>query len=83
MTSVLADTIPGIRVVKAFAQESREVERFNRANRRVLDDYRPRQRPLVVSSDRWSRCSPTWGYWWYVRVGHLSHFPAAKSSSAR
>ena len=32
MTSVLADTIPGIRVVKAFAQESREVERFRKAN---------------------------------------------------
>ena len=36
MTSVLADTIPGIRVVKAFAQEEREVERFERANSRVL-----------------------------------------------
>jgi ATP-binding cassette subfamily B protein len=36
MTSVLADTIPGIRVVKAFAQERREIERFNVANERVL-----------------------------------------------
>jgi ATP-binding cassette subfamily B protein len=36
MTSVLADTIPGIRVVKAFAQERREVERFRQANDRVL-----------------------------------------------
>ncbi len=36
MTSVLADSIPGIRVVKAFAQEQREVERFHRANDRVL-----------------------------------------------
>jgi ATP-binding cassette subfamily B protein len=36
MTSVLADTIPGIRVVKAFAQERREVERFREANQRVL-----------------------------------------------
>jgi ATP-binding cassette subfamily B protein len=36
MTSVLADTIPGIRVVKAFAQEQREIERFRRANDRVL-----------------------------------------------
>jgi ATP-binding cassette subfamily B protein len=36
MTSVLADTIPGIRVVKAFAQEDREVDRFERANSRVL-----------------------------------------------
>jgi ATP-binding cassette, subfamily B, bacterial len=36
MTSVLADTIPGIRVVKAFAQERRETERFRTANDRVL-----------------------------------------------
>ena len=37
MTSVLADTIPGIRVVKAFAQESREIERFHAANDKVLE----------------------------------------------
>ncbi len=36
MTSVLADTIPGIRVVKAFAQEQREVERFRRSDHHVL-----------------------------------------------
>ncbi len=36
MTSVLADTIPGIRVVKAFAQERREIARFRQANNRVL-----------------------------------------------
>ena len=36
MTSVLADTIPGIRVVKAFAQEDREIQRFERSNDRVL-----------------------------------------------
>lgn len=32
VTNVLADTIPGIRVVKAFAQEKREAERFRIAN---------------------------------------------------
>ena len=32
VTNVLADTIPGIRVVKAFAQEKREAERFRAAN---------------------------------------------------
>jgi len=36
MTSVLADTIPGVRVVKAFAQEHREVDRFMRANDRIM-----------------------------------------------
>jgi len=32
VTNVLADTIPGIRVVKAFAQEGREAQRFKDAN---------------------------------------------------
>ncbi len=37
MTSVLADTIPGVRVVKAFAQEQREIERFRTADGHVFD----------------------------------------------
>ncbi|GKS68220.1 ATP-binding cassette, subfamily B [Nitrosomonas sp. PY1] len=36
VNNVLADTIPGIRVVKAFAQEKRESERFRAANLRNL-----------------------------------------------
>jgi ATP-binding cassette subfamily B protein len=36
VTNVLADTIPGIRVVKAFAQEKREGERFRSANEHNL-----------------------------------------------
>ena len=36
VTNVLADTIPGIRVVKAFAQEQRETKRFREANRHNL-----------------------------------------------
>lgn len=52
VTNVLADTIPGIRVVKAFAQERREAARFKEANRHNL-----------VSNDRlnkiWSLFSPT------------------------
>ncbi|HEY4073632.1 MAG TPA: ABC transporter ATP-binding protein [Herbaspirillum sp.] len=36
VTNVLADTIPGIRVVKAFAQEKREAARFKDANRHNL-----------------------------------------------
>jgi ATP-binding cassette, subfamily B, bacterial len=36
LNSVLADTIPGIRVVKAFAQEHREIERFDKANRHLV-----------------------------------------------
>jgi ATP-binding cassette subfamily B protein len=37
MISILADTIPGIRVVKAFAQEGREIDRFREGNDRVLE----------------------------------------------
>ena len=37
MVNVLADTIPGIRVVKAFAQENREVDRFRQSNDHVLE----------------------------------------------
>jgi ATP-binding cassette subfamily B protein len=37
VTNVLADTIPGIRVVKAFAQEKREAERFRSANQHNLE----------------------------------------------
>jgi ATP-binding cassette subfamily B protein len=37
VTSVLADTIPGIRVVKAFAQEAREAHRFRDANKHNLE----------------------------------------------
>lgn len=52
ISNVLADTIPGIRVVKAFAQEQREVTRFREANNRNL-----------VVNDRvnalWSLFSPT------------------------
>jgi ATP-binding cassette subfamily B protein len=52
VTNVLADTIPGIRVVKAFAQEKREAARFKEANRHNL-----------MVNDRvnrvWSLFSPT------------------------
>jgi ATP-binding cassette, subfamily B, bacterial len=37
VTNVLADTIPGIRVVKAFAQEKRESGRFKTANQHNLE----------------------------------------------
>jgi ATP-binding cassette subfamily B protein len=36
MTSILADAIPGTRVVKAFAQERRECDRFAAANQDVV-----------------------------------------------
>ncbi|GAP35841.1 ABC transporter, ATP-binding/permease protein [Piscinibacter sakaiensis] len=78
VTNVLADTIPGIRVVKAFAQESREAGRFRDANRHNL-----------LVNDRlnrtWSLFTPTvsllteigllvvWGFGvWLVSRGQIS-----------
>ena len=38
VTDVLSDTIPGIRVVKAFNQEDREIARFGKHNDDVVDE---------------------------------------------
>lgn len=78
VTNVLADTIPGIRVVKAFAQEKREAARFRDANKHNL-----------AVNDRlnkvWSLFSPTvsmlteigllvvWGFGiWQVSRGEIT-----------
>ena len=39
VTDVLSDTIPGIRVVKAFNQEQREIERFGERNEDVTEQF--------------------------------------------
>ena len=39
VTDVLSDTIPGIRVVKAFNQEAREIDRFGARNDDVTDEF--------------------------------------------
>ncbi|HCY64014.1 MAG TPA: ABC transporter [Oxalobacteraceae bacterium] len=78
VTNVLADTIPGVRVVKAFAQEQREANRFREANKHNL-----------AVNDRlnktWSLFSPTvsfltelgllvvWGFGiWQVSKGDIT-----------
>jgi ATP-binding cassette subfamily B protein len=52
MTSILSDTIPGVRVVKAFAQEKREVERYGKANVRIL-----------AANDR---LNVVWSFFWTI-----------------
>ncbi|MGB2820597.1 MAG: ABC transporter ATP-binding protein [Phycisphaerae bacterium] len=37
LTAVVADALPGVRVIKAFSQERREIERFGVKNRLVYD----------------------------------------------
>lgn len=78
LNSVLADTIPGVRVVKAFAQEEREVDRFREVNGRVL--------AINTATNRtWSFTGPfisyltqlgllaVWGYGvWEVSRGSLT-----------
>jgi ATP-binding cassette subfamily B protein len=59
MTSILADTVPGIRVVKAFAQEGRESRRFAEANDRI-----------VAANDRTNR---VWTFFWPL-VALLNQF---------
>jgi len=78
VANVLADVIPGIRVVKAFAQEKREAARFHEANHHNL-----------VLNDRinkiWSLFSPTvtlftevgllvvWGFGiWQISKGEIT-----------
>jgi len=39
LTAILADTIPGVRVVKAFNQENREKRRFDGQNENVCDGF--------------------------------------------
>lgn len=78
VTNVLADTIPGIRVVKAFAQETRESSRFRNANMRNLEVNDKLNRT-------WSLFSPTvslltevgllvvWGFGiWQVSRQHIT-----------
>ena len=38
LTAVLSDVIPGVRVVKAFAQEDHEIERFSGRNKAVREE---------------------------------------------
>jgi len=38
VTSIMTDTIPGIRVIKAFASEKRSVEKFTKANKNWLQN---------------------------------------------
>lgn len=78
MVSVLTDAIPGVRVVKAFAQETREVDRFRQSDKHVLDSN--------VSVNRlWAFFGPTvtlltelgilviWVFGvWRVAYGHIT-----------
>ncbi|MBI4979211.1 MAG: ABC transporter ATP-binding protein [Spirochaetes bacterium] len=52
MTAVLSDVIPGVRVVKAFAQEKREVDRFHKRSLAV-------EQEAEVLHKEWTRFWPS------------------------
>ncbi|WP_428938732.1 ABC transporter ATP-binding protein [Fontivita pretiosa] len=51
MTAVVGDAVPGIRVVKAFANEQREIERFDRRS----DEYTAKEQEIHVI---WTQLQP-------------------------
>ncbi|KAA3612572.1 MAG: ATP-binding cassette domain-containing protein [Calditrichaeota bacterium] len=51
LTSLIGNVIPGIRVVKAFAQEEKEKDRFSQKNKSVFDT-------IVEAHNYWSLVSP-------------------------
>ena len=38
MTAIVADALPGVRVIKAFSQERREIDRFGEKNEQVFEE---------------------------------------------
>ena len=78
VTNVLADTIPGIRVVKAFAQEKREAERFRDANKYNLQVNDRLNRTWSLFTPSVSLLTEVgllvvWGFGiWQVARGHIT-----------
>ena len=48
--AILADVIPGVRVVKAFTQEEREIDRFNKKNKEIYDAHLRAAKLLAIYS---------------------------------
>ena len=55
LSAILADTIPGIRVVKAFAQERREIARFRDKTEEVVNAH-------LTAAKIWTVYFPTMGF---------------------
>lgn len=55
LNAILADTIPGIRIVKAFAQERREISRFKGKTEEVMNAH-------LTAAKIWTVYFPTMGF---------------------
>lgn len=74
MNSVLADSIPGIKVVKSFAQERREIDKFDQRSDQLFDRYIDvaRHRSVFVPFLEFVTSTGTliiWGYGGYLVIG--------------
>ena len=74
MTSVVADALPGVRVIKAFSQEGREVDRFAHRNEQVYNQEMGMVNTWTAFGPVMQLCSQIgvlviWllGGWWVVR----------------
>jgi len=87
MTAVVADALPGVRVIKAFSQEDREITRFGDANTSVYHEQLGVIGTLSVFAPAMMLCTHVghvlvWlvGGWWCIKgdlhVGTLVAFSA-------
>jgi ATP-binding cassette subfamily B protein len=74
MTSVVAGALPGVRVIKAFSQERREIGRFEGKNLRVYDEERTLIGVFTLFGPLMMLCTQigtiiVWlvGGWWVIR----------------
>jgi len=74
MTSVVADALPGVRVIKAFSQERREIKRFNEKNYQVYEQEMGLIGVWTVFGPAMQLCTQIgvlviWllGGWWVIR----------------
>ncbi len=74
MTAVVADALPGVRVIKAFSQEEREIDRFGASSTRVYTEELKMINVWTTFAPVMMLCSQigviiVWllGGWWVVR----------------
>jgi ATP-binding cassette subfamily B protein len=67
LNAMLADTIPGVKVVKAFAQENRELERFDRRNVDLRESHMTsvRMRAYFLPSIAFVTSTGSIILWWF------------------
>jgi ATP-binding cassette, subfamily B, bacterial len=83
LTAVLADAIPGVRVVKAFHQEGRERDRFDNSNEQTLESFNQIHRTWTSFWPVLWLCvqGMTLGVWFFAMPRLLGYAPTAEPLS--